>query len=147
MSPDIEWRVGEGAEQETIAQTASTRRSRRKLWAVIGAIGLGVVLGMIYRSIPEPPAQPIDPAPIPTAVQTPLPPRPTLESLEAALQRDAFHLAMSAGESNDRVTFDPALARMPHAYADWYAALQNAYGSWGTASSSVTYTIHASGTL
>ena len=61
MSPDIEWHVGEDAEQETIARTSVPRRSRRSRWAVLIAIGLGVGLGLVYRSIPEPPAKPIEP--------------------------------------------------------------------------------------
>jgi hypothetical protein len=136
MSPDIEWRVGEDADQEIIARTSRVRRSRRSLWAVIIAIGLGVSLGVIYRSIPEPPPRLIAPTPVPTHVPTvvrpsrsPLPPTP--EPFEAALQRDAFRLATSDGEANRRMAFDPALGQMPQAYADWYAALQNAYGSWG----------------
>ncbi len=71
MSPDIEWHVGEDAEQETIARTSSPPPSRRGRWAVLIAIGLGVGLGLLYRSIPEPPAKPIDPAPAPAVFQSP----------------------------------------------------------------------------
>jgi hypothetical protein len=148
MSPDIEWRVGEDGEQETIAKVASNvRRSRRSLWVVIGVIGLGAALGLLYRSIPDPPAKSIDPAPVTVVTQSTQPPRPTTESLASAIERDAFRLAMSAGEANHMVTFDPALGRMPQAYADWYAALQNAHGRWGPEAPQPLITVHETGTL
>ena len=98
MSPDIEWQVGEDAEQETIARTTPARRSRRRRWIVISAIGLGVVVGLLYRSIPEPPSKPIGSAPIaaPIAAVIASParsvPRPTPESLDVAIERDALSL-------------------------------------------------------
>ena len=73
MSPDIEWHVGEDAEQETIARTSDPHPSRRGRWAVLIAIGLGVGLGLLYRSIPEPPAKPIAPTPAPAVFQSPPP--------------------------------------------------------------------------
>ncbi len=155
MSPDIEWRVGEDAEQEIIARTSRVRRSRRSLWAVIIAIGLGVSLGVIYRSIPEPPPRPISPTPVPAVVQAPRPPQPiprsplppTPNPFDVALQRDAFRLATFDGEANRRVTFDPASDRMPQAYADWYAALQNAYGSWGATAPHALVAVFETGML
>jgi hypothetical protein len=148
MSPDIEWHVGEEAKPETIARTSSPRRSRRSRWAVISAIGLGVGLALLYRSIPEP-SRPIDPAPAPAVFQSPssrpLSPLPTPQTLEAAIQRDALRLA--AMSDTDSVTFDPALSQMLPAYADWYAALQNAYGSWGPITPLTPYTVFETGTL
>ncbi len=146
MSPDIEWRVGEDAEQETIAQvTSRSRRSRHSRWAVIGAIGLGVGLGLLYRSIPEPPPKPIGSTPAPTIVPAPSRPLPAPESLDAAIQRDALRL--SSLNASDGVIFDPSLSRMPQAYADWYAALQNAQGRWGPGAYQTLYTVFASSTL
>ena len=148
MSPDIEWHVGENADQETIAHTSTARRSRRRWWAVIIAIGLGVGLGVLYRSIPAPPAKPIEPTPAPAVIQAPLLPLPTPASAEpllVAIQCDAQHLASLP--TGDRVTFNPALARLPQAYADWYAALQNAYGRWGDSAYGTLYTIFETGTL
>jgi hypothetical protein len=145
MSPDIKWHVGEDADQETIAQTAHAPRSRRKLWVVISAIGLGVGLGLLYRSIPEPPQKPIDPAPAPTVIEARRPPLPTPESFDIAFERDAEYLAST--KTINGVTFNPALARMPQAYADWYAALQNAYGRWGPSADQTLYTVFETGTL
>src|SRR5512143_572690 len=99
MSPDIEWRVGEDAEQEIVARISSARRSRRSLWILIIVIGLGVGLGWLYRSIPEPASRPSAPTFVPTIVSTPvravIQPRPSLlpptpKPFDAALQRDAF---------------------------------------------------------
>ncbi len=84
MSPDIEWHVGEDAEQETIAHTSTRLAHGAGRWVVIIAIGLGVGLGLLYRSIPEPPPKPIDPAPAPAVIESPLsPPLPTPESLDS----------------------------------------------------------------
>jgi hypothetical protein len=145
MSPDIEWHVGEDADQETIARTTSARRSPRRRWIVIGAIGLGVGLGLLYRSIPAPPPNPIGSAPTPTVIASPLPPRPTPESIAAATDRDAEFLASMAEGAG--VAFNSAPARLPPAYADWYAALQNAYGRWGPPSFQTRYTVFETGTL
>ena len=144
MSPDIEWRVGEDAKQETIARTTSSaRRASHRRWIVITTIGLGVILGLLYRSIPEPPSKPIGSAPIPTVIASPLALLSAPESLEAALERDALRLASSAGEANHMITF----ADVGDKYADWYAALQNAFGRWGTPLDQALYTVSASGTL
>jgi hypothetical protein len=143
MSPHIEWHVGEDAEQETIAQTTTARRSPRRRWIVISAIGLGVVLGLLYRSIPDPPPKPIGSAPIPTVIASPLSPRPTPEPLDAAVERDALRLASSAGDANHLIAF----AAPGEKFADWYAALQNAFGRWGTPPVQALYTVSANGTL
>jgi len=149
MSPDIEWHVGEDAEQETIAHITEPRQSRRGRWAVLITIGLGVGLALVYRSIPEPLAKPIAPAPAPAVFQSPVAqpqsPLPTPEPLDAAIERDAKYLASM--KTINGVTFNPALAQMPQAYADWYAALQNAYGGWGPPSYQTLYTVFETGTL
>ena len=144
MSPDIEWHVGEDAEHETIVKTSRARRSRRSLWAVFIAIGLGVSLGLVYQSIPEPPPKPIDPTQIPAVIGSPLSPLPTPESLAAAIERDVQHLFSSAGEANHLITFADAAQ---DEYAQWYAALQNAYGRWGYPPYQTLYTIFGMGTL
>jgi hypothetical protein len=143
MGPHIEWQVGEDAEQETIAKTAPARRSLRRRWIVISAIGLGVVLGLLYRSVPEPPPKPIGSAPIATVIASPLSPLPTPQSLDAAIERDALRLASSAGEANHLIAF----AAPGDKFADWYAALQNAFGRWGTPPAQALYTVSVSGTL
>ena len=112
---------------------------------VISAIGLGVGLGLLYRSIQEPPLQPIEPAPDPTVIESPPSPLSTPESFDAAVKRDAQYLA-SMGIQNG-VAFDPALARLPQVYANWYAALQNVYGGWGSPPFQRLYGVLERGTL
>lgn len=143
MSPDIEWHIGEESERETVARVERTPKILRR-WGVIMAIGLGAGLGLLYRSIPESSPQPIGSTPIPAVVTSPVLPLPTLESLETALQRDAFHLATSPEVHR---TFDAALGRLPQAYADWYAALQNAPGGWEREMSQPPVTVYETGTL
>ncbi len=143
MSPDIEWHVGEDAEQETIVKTTQARRSPCRRWIAISAIGLGVALGLLYRSIPEPPPKPIDSAPVAAVIALPLSPLPTPESLDAAIERDALRLASSADEANPPITF----AAPGEKFADWYAALQNAFGRWGSPPAQPLYTVSVSGTL
>jgi hypothetical protein len=53
-------------------------------------------------------------------------------------------LSSAVGEANQRVTFaDTADAE----YADWYAALQNAYGRWGPPAYQTLVTVFETGTL
>ncbi len=136
MRPDIEWRVGEDAEQETVVKTSAGRRARRSFVALALAIGLGVALGIIYRSIPEPPAQPIGPLPAPTLFVAP---RATVP-LSDTIAREVDALARG-----DRKKFmalqDPTDER-------WQQEQSNTFESWGTPSSAdPLYTIVASGTL
>ncbi len=58
-----------------------------------------------------------------------------------------MHEYLASLRTNNGVTFNPALARMPQAYADWYAALQNAYGRWGPPAYQTLYTVFETGTL
>ena len=71
-------------------------------------------------------------------------PLPTPESLDAAIERDALRLSTSIDEADHRIH----LRAQPIAeYADWYAALQNAYGRWGPPSYQTLYAVFESGTL
>src|SRR5512139_3472080 len=75
MSPDIEWRVGEEADEETIVQITTRKRSRWRKPIALTAAALGIGLGALYVSIPEPPR----PFATPTPIATPLPLAPPLE--------------------------------------------------------------------
>ncbi len=140
MSPDIEWRVGEDAEQEIIARTSRVRRSRRSLWAVIIAIGLGVSLGVIYRSIPEPPPKPIAPTLAPMLPASPTSePRPTVP-LSNTIAREAEALARG-----DRQKFK---ALQDPVDRGWVQKQLATFESWGTPPpGEPLYTIAASETL
>lgn len=100
MSPDLDWQISSDTEERLIRQQARPPRWHR--WGVLAAVALGVGLGLAYASIPEPP-----PAPTPTLPPPTIPARPALaaNSLEAAVERDAFALGASAGsleEANER---------------------------------------------
>jgi len=116
MSPDIEWRVGENAEQETIARVTTHKPSRWRKPIVLIAAALGVGLGALYVSIPEPP-RPIAP---PTPSATPLPPAP---ALARTIDREARALA-----NGDMQTFIGLLD--PDEYA-WRQDQISSFRPWG----------------
>ncbi len=134
MSPNIEWRIGEEAGEETIVKTPSRRPRWRKVLMLI-AISLGIGLGIIYRSIPEPSARLIAP--------TPLPPTPTLDpsSLEAVIERNVYNLATDAGESQFDLALTGIESTADEDYADWYYTLLSAGGRWGVSAPDGLYTI------
>jgi hypothetical protein len=86
--PEIEWHVGEEAEQETIAQITTSKPSRWRKPIVLAMAALGLGLGALYAAIPEP-AQPIAP---PAPIATALPPVSDPD-LAAAIDREARALA------------------------------------------------------
>lgn len=91
MGPDIEWHIGESAEQKTIVKATPPRRSRRSWIAILIVILVGIGLGMVYRSIPEPAPRPT-PTPLPT--QRPTPTQPVIPAkLYATIDREAQALA------------------------------------------------------
>ena len=85
--PDLHWHIGEDADQETMTQTTSPRRSRRGWIALLIVVVAGVGLGVAYRSIPEP-----TPHPMSTPPSTPLPPVMPIP-LSEAIDREARALA------------------------------------------------------
>lgn len=141
MSPDLDWQISSDTEERLIRQQARPPRWHR--WGVLAAVALGVGLGLAYASIPEPP-----PAPTPTLPPPTIPARPALaaNSLEAAVERDAFALGASAGETN----FDLGLSGIDtlddEQYAEWYYTLLSAGGRWGVYPADELYTIRARGT-
>ncbi|NTU64059.1 MAG: hypothetical protein HGB05_11840 [Chloroflexi bacterium] len=89
--PDIHWHIGEDAEQETIATTTSSRRSRRSWVVILMVVVIGAVLGAVYRTIPEPAPWPT-PLPAPTPQPTPM--RPAIPAkLYEVIDREAQALA------------------------------------------------------
>lgn len=143
MSPDLEWRVGDPSGEETIAKTAASRPPRHR-WFAIGFVALlGISLGVLYYSIPEPPAPP---TPIPAVTRTPLvlpsptplpPPGPLSESIarEAnALSSGDTQLFMALQDPNDD---------------QWHQKQLADFKPWGTppAGDDRLYTIAVTGTL
>src|SRR5512147_2588306 len=84
--PDMQWHIDEDAEEETSVTVTEPRRSLRWL-AILLAVILGVGLGIMYRSVPEP-------APRPTAAPQPTPTRLAIPAkLFETIDREAQALA------------------------------------------------------
>ena len=123
MSPDIEWHVGDDAEQETIAQVTSGKPSRWRKPIVLIAAALGLGLGALYASIPEP-SQPIAPPPPPAPTATPFKmPVPPAPDLAETIDREARALA-----SGDMPVFIGLLD--PDEY-DWRQEQISSFTPWG----------------
>jgi hypothetical protein len=147
MCPDIEWHVGEDAEQETIARvtTHQPSRWRKPIVAVVMALGLG--LGVIYASIPEPSPNPVAPTPtlarpVPTPTITPPTPLPPVirSALESAILREAR--ALADGDAPGYIAMQDS---------DLYQRRQDAlglYSVWGRPDGTDPYyTIRQTGTV
>ena len=117
MSPDIEWHIGDGSEQETIVKTQSKPPSRLRKFLIGVMIVLGVGLSVIYSRRPESP-QLAQPTAVPTDTPEPLPP------LAPAIEREARALA-----SGDMDTF---LAMQDPADTQWRQDRLTAFSVWGT---------------
>ncbi len=119
MSPDINWHVGEDAEQETIVASTPVRRSRRSWLAVLLVVILGVVLGVMYRSIPEPAARP---TPMPTA-----PPTPTRPAIPAKLFETIDREAQVLADGDFEAYLDTRTQTTP----DEIEAQRQNFTAWG----------------
>jgi hypothetical protein len=117
VSPDIHWRVGEDAAEETVALAAPARRSRRSQLAVLIVVALGVSLGMAYRSIPEPASRP---APTPT-----VPPTSTRPAVPAALYQTIDREAQALADGDFEAYLDQQAAA-----AELDVQRQN-FAAWG----------------
>ncbi len=135
MSPDIEWHVGEDAEQETIIKTPPREPLRWRIPAILSAIGLGLALGIAYRSIPEPAPQP---TPIATVEPT-VPPRVSDSPAVDTIERESLALA-----DGDLATF---MALQDVTDTTWRQTQLGLFRSWGKPTNGPLYTIVESGTL
>jgi hypothetical protein len=128
MSPDIEWQVGEDADQETIARITPGQPSRwrKPIMLMMAALGLG--LGALYAALPEPP-QPIAP---PTPIST-SPARAEIADFDLAdtIDREAHALA-----NGDMQTFIGLLDPEPFA---WRQAQISSFTPWGAPSSDAEF--------
>ncbi len=97
MKPDLEWRIGDEAGEEMVAQTRPPVRSRWRTLAMTLVVCVGISLGIMYSAIPEPPPQP---APTPTMTRPPTQlPSPMIDhdasdrQLVTVIEREAQALA------------------------------------------------------
>ncbi len=131
MSPDIEWHIGEEAEQETVVKTSPARRSQGRMLVLIIVVLLGAGLGMAYRSIPAAAPHPT-PTPLPTLPPTPAPPA-VLAQLYDTIDREARALADGDIEAYLTV-LDP---KDP----SWRNQKLSSLDSWGRPADGSLYTI------
>ena len=128
MSPDLEWRVDDPAGEQVIARTPPPRGPRWRRWAIGLAVMLGIGLGVIYRSIPEP----ARPAPTPTVI-----PAPTPDAMPIALYQTIGREAEALADG-DRATFDRILDIQDFIR---YRALLDSFAAWGRPTGAALYSI------
>ena len=134
MSPDIEWRIGEEADQETIVRTVSPA-ARWRAGVVLLVVAAGLGLGLLYSSIPEPPPRPAAPlAPIqdPDLNETPITPRYVTHDIDKYTR---FELLLQMVDREVAALADGAeanfLALQDHADADWLETQREDFSAWG----------------
>ncbi len=134
MGPEFEWQIGTEKGPHTEVKTPPPRPpSRRHQLLVALAVFLGVCLGVIFVSIPEPPKRPE-----PTLLPTPTTPPRTLTPLEATIDREAQALA----------TFDlKTFVAIQDPDDPWWHQLRFQSGYWERPKFGPLYTIVDSGTL
>jgi hypothetical protein len=128
MSPDLEWRVDDPSGEQTIAKTTAPRPPRWRWLALACVVVLGVGLGVLYRSIPEP----AKPAPTPTLLPT-LTPTAMPAALYQTLTREAQALA-----DGDRSTLE-GLTDIPN--FERFKALVGNFEAWGKPTDAALYSI------
>lgn len=115
MSPDIHWHVGEDSEQETVVSSTPGRRPRSSWLAIVIVVLLGIGLGTLYHSLPEPPP-PLTPLPS-------LPPTPTRPAIPAKLfetiDREALALAAGDFEAYRGVHVPGGPTEQPQGFTAW----------------------------
>lgn len=128
--PDIEWRIGETADEETIVRV-NPPATRWRATVVIVAASLGLGLGALYTSIPEPP-------PRPAALPPTLQPTPAHGDEYARFKRlrHAIDQEINALADGDEVAF---LALQDQTDQDWLDAQRQDFRAWGHPSAAGTY--------
>jgi hypothetical protein len=135
MRPDIEWRIGETADEETIVR-AEPSAARWRIAVVIIVASLGVGLGVFYASIPEPPPRPTAPPPTPIPLRAldemrNAPRTTTLivdEYTRFELLHDVIDQEVNALADGDEAAF---IALQDHTNPDWIDAQRQGFNAWG----------------
>ena len=130
MGPHIEWEVKDETGRETIARTPPPGPPARwRKIAITLMIFLGIGLGVVYHSIPEPPSV-AAPTPLPRPSPTAAPPAPPIIT---AIQREAQSLAQG--------DVDTFLSMQDPNNNAWSEAQINAFTAWGTPATGPAYQI------
>ncbi len=122
MSPDIEWQVGEDAEQEMIAQISTRRPSRWQKLFVLTAAALGLGLGILYSAVPEPPHRAtVPPTALPASARDD-------ETTRFTLLRDVIDREVMALADGDEAAF---MALQDPTSQEWLDAQRASFEAWG----------------
>jgi hypothetical protein len=124
MSPQFEWQVSvESARQDALIKTSEPRPPRRRKVIVGLMILLGISLGVVYSSIPEPST------PIPTVMPVP-PIADTIDREARALAQGRLQAFMSIQDPNDFQWRNSQLTNFkawgsPPDYSDLYTVVES----------------------
>ena len=133
MRPDIEWRIGETTDEETIVQVRPAAAHWRT-GVVLLVVAAGLALGLLYSSIPEPAPRP---AALPTPIQNPnlneAPIAPGL-AMHTFDEYTRFELLRKTVDREVAALADGAeadfLALQDHADSDWLETQQAGFSAW-----------------
>lgn len=138
MNPDIEWHIDETADEEIIFRTEPPV-VRWRAAIVLVAASLGIGLGVLYASIPEPTPRPTAlPAPIqnPDSSKAPIASPPAGRTIDEYtrfdLLRETVEQEVAALADGSEADF---LALQDHSDADWLETQRQGFSAWGRPSS------------
>ncbi len=139
MRPDIEWRIGETADEETIFQS-NPAAAHWRTGVVVLVVAAGLGLGLLYSSIPEPS---LHPAALPAPIQIPrLNTAPIAPDLNTNDEYTRFELLRQTVDREVAALADGAeadfLALQDHTDADWLDTQRQDFSAWKRPSSSET---------
>ena len=141
MRPDIEWRIGETADEETIIQDRPAAAHWRT-GVVLFVVAAGLGLGLLYSSVPEPPPRPAAlPAPNQNLNLNAAPIVPGL-AVHTFDEYTRFELLRKTVDREVAALADGAeadfLALQDRADADWLITQQEGFSAWKRPSPSET---------
>ena len=131
MRPDLEWRIGEEADEETLISPRQPL-ARWRAGAVLLVVAAGLGLGLLYSSIPEPPPRP---AMLPASKQNPISDEMRHAShtiddtyIRFNLLRETIDQEVAALADGDEAAF---LAVQDQTDLDWLKTQRRDFSTWG----------------